>query len=550
MVAMETAAMSHLARQGITCPEPVPTAAGEQLITIHHNDQTHFMRLITFLPGEVLAKVPQTPELLAKIGRFLGHLTNALHTFDHPAAHRQFHWDMQQAHTIIRQYLPLIQDDDRRALVEHFLTQLEVEVLPHLPQFRRSVLYNDANDYNLLLHNGRLALLDFGDMVHSCTVFDCAIGMAYMLLGKEDLLATAVPILRAYHQTSPLTAVELQHLPTLIAMRWCTSVAIAAHQMAQEPDNAYLAVSQSGAWAALAQWRQMDPQTSQHAFQQAINPERSQAELLHLRRQYLNPSLSISYSKPLKIVRGSGVFLYDEAGRPFLDLVNNVCHVGHCHPRVVRALSEQAAVLNTNTRYLHDNIVTLAQRLTATLPSPLSVCFFVNSGSEANDLALRLARTHTGQLDTLVLDGAYHGNLTSLIEISPYKFDGRGGQGAPAHIHKLLMPDPYRGPYKGYSTETGQQYAQHVQETIADIQNEGRGIAAFIAESVLGCGGQIVLPDGYFQAAFQYVREAGGVCIATSSDRIASSMSPSLRPFIRRLRFVRTQYGSGARGCG
>jgi Ser/Thr protein kinase RdoA (MazF antagonist) len=104
MVAMETAAMSHLARQGITCPEPVPTAAGEQLITIHHNDQTHFMRLITFLPGEVLAKVPQTPELLAKIGRFLGHLTNALHTFDHPAAHRQFHWDMQQAHTIIRQY--------------------------------------------------------------------------------------------------------------------------------------------------------------------------------------------------------------------------------------------------------------------------------------------------------------------------------------------------------------------------------------------------------------------------------------------------------------
>jgi 4-aminobutyrate aminotransferase-like enzyme len=351
-------------------------------------------------------------------------------------------------------------------------------------------------------------------MVHSCTVFDCAIGMAYMLLGKEDLLATAVPILRAYHQTSPLTAVELQHLPTLIAMRWCTSVAIAAHQMAQEPDNAYLAVSQSGAWAALAQWWQMDPQTSQHAFQQAINPERSQAELLHLRRQYLNPSLSISYSKPLKIVRGSGVFLYDEAGRPFLDLVNNVCHVGHCHPRVVRALSEQAAVLNTNTRYLHDNIVTLAQRLTATLPDPLSVCFFVNSGSEANDLALRLARTHTGQIDTLVLDGAYHGNLTSLIEISPYKFDGRGGQGAPAHIHKLLMPDPYRGPYKGYSTETGQQYAQHVQETISHIQNEGRGIAAFIAESVLGCGGQIVLPDGYFQAAFQYVREAGGVCIA------------------------------------
>ncbi|MCB8944108.1 MAG: aminotransferase class III-fold pyridoxal phosphate-dependent enzyme [Ardenticatenaceae bacterium] len=524
MAEMENAAMSHLAQHGLICPEPVPTVSGETLTTIHHNNQTHFMRLITHLPGEVLAKVAKTPELLAEIGRFLAHLTNVLHTFDHPAAHRDFHWDMQHAPKIIRQYLPLIPDEGHRALVEHFLIQFEHEVRPNLPQFRRSTLYNDANDYNLLVQNGRLALLDFGDMVHSYTAFDLAIGMAYTLISglwlvsdratSDLLLEAATAILQPYHQISPLTAVELYHLPTLIPIRWCTSVAIAAHQMAQEPDNDYLAISQKGAWAALKAWHSLDPAAIRAAFQQAIQSERSQAELHQLRQHHLGPSLSLSYNQPLKIVRGSDVYLYDEAGRPFLDLVNNVCHVGHCHPRVVQALCEQAAVLNTNTRYLHDNIVTLAQKLTATLPRPLSVCFFVNSGSEANDLALRLARTHTGQQDTLVLDAAYHGNLTSLIEISPYKHDGRGGQGAPPHVHKLLMPDPYRGPYKGYSQATGQHYAQHIQETIHHIQKQGRGLAAFIAESVLGCGGQIVLPDGYLQAAFNYVRQAGGVCIA------------------------------------
>ena len=142
--------------------------------------------------------------------------------------------------------------------------------------------------------------------------------------------------------------------------------------------------------------------------------------------------------------------------------MNNVPHVGHSHPEVVRAAQRQMTVLNTNTRYLHDNLVDYAERLCTKLPDPLSVCFFVNSGSEANDLALRLARSHTGQRDLLILDGAYHGNLTSLIDISPYKFDGPGGDGAPSHVHKTPLPDPYRGPYKGYSAATGARYADHV----------------------------------------------------------------------------------------
>jgi 4-aminobutyrate aminotransferase-like enzyme/Ser/Thr protein kinase RdoA (MazF antagonist) len=238
----------------------------------------------------------------------------------------------------------------------------------------------------------------------------------------------------------------------------------------------------------------------------------SQEETLAVRRQQIGRNLSISYRKPLKIVRGWRQFLYDDVGRAYLDVVNNVCHVGHCHPQVVRAGQEQMAVLNTNTRYLHDYLNEYARRLTATLPEPLSVCFFVNSGSEANDLALRLARTYTGRTDTICLDVAYHGNLTSLVDISPYKFAGPGGRGAPPTTHVALMPDPYRGRYRGMAS--GPDYARHVSELLAQVEQQGRGVAAFIAESLLGCGGQIVLPDGYLAAVYAAVRAVGGVCIA------------------------------------
>jgi len=237
-------------------------------------------------------------------------------------------------------------------------------------------------------------------------------------------------------------------------------------------------------------------------------------EILRERARYTSKSLSISYQKPLKIVRGSMQYLYDEDGRAYLDAVNNVSHVGHCHPRVVRAGQEQMAVLNTNTRYLHDNLIRYAERLCATLPEPLNVCFFVCSGSEANELALRLARTHTRRKDIIVVDAAYHGNTTSLIEISPYKFDGPGGLGAPTYVHKVPMPDVYRGEYKKNDPYAGEKYARYVEEAILEIQWNQGNVAAFICESLLGCGGQIVLPENYLKKAYSYVRNAGGICIA------------------------------------
>jgi len=236
--------------------------------------------------------------------------------------------------------------------------------------------------------------------------------------------------------------------------------------------------------------------------------------ILAARRAHLGPSLSISYKKPLQIVRGYRQYLYDEVGRPYLDAVNNVPHVGHCHLRVVQALGEQAAVLNTNTRYLHARLAEYIERLTALLPEPLRVCFLVNSGSEANELALRLARAHTRRKDIVVIESAYHGNTTSLVEISPYKFSGPGGEGCPPHVHVVPMPDAYRGLYKGYSAEAGAKYARRVADAIEHAEATGRKIGAFIAESLPGTGGMIVFPEGFLREAYRAVREAGAVCIA------------------------------------
>jgi 4-aminobutyrate aminotransferase-like enzyme len=241
-------------------------------------------------------------------------------------------------------------------------------------------------------------------------------------------------------------------------------------------------------------------------------PSRSVEETLADRRRLLGPNLSVSYDDPLRITRGVGAYLFDDEARSYLDSVNNVAHVGHAHPRVVRAGTRQMAVLNTNTRYLHEEVLRYAARLTATLPDPLSVCFFVNSGSEANDLALRLVRAHTGAQDMVCVEHGYHGHTQALIDVSPYKHAGPGGRGAPPWVHVAAMPDPYRGAFRGYDPSVGLAYADDVARCVRAAGD--RGVAGMIVESMIGCGGQVVLPDGYLTASAEHVRSAGGLVIA------------------------------------
>jgi ethanolamine-phosphate phospho-lyase len=242
-------------------------------------------------------------------------------------------------------------------------------------------------------------------------------------------------------------------------------------------------------------------------------------QTVDLRKRYIGKSCTLFYrDNPLKIVRASMQYMYDEKDNQYLDCVNNVAHVGHCHPDVVAAECAQAATLNTNSRFLNDNIVLCAEKICSLLPDPLDVCFFVNSGSEANDLALQLAHYHTKADDVITVDHAYHGHLTSIVAISPYKYTQRKGYKKPDWVHVAPCPDVYRGKYRKQSKEDdsdfGFLYANEVRKIIEEIESRDKRLSAFIVESLQSCAGQIILPENYLRSVYKYVRDAGGVCIA------------------------------------
>lgn len=288
-------------------------------------------------------------------------------------------------------------------------------------------------------------------------------------------------------------------------------------QISVDPDMAARDILGVGEARYLDVWQSLFPDAATLA---GIPPEvfiqtgLSRAEIIAERKAKLLPNLSIAYSEPIKFVRGDGVWLIDDRGRAYLDCFNNVCHVGHAHPHVVEAIARQAARLNTNTRYLHDHIVAYAERLTATLPPELCVASFACSGSEANSLMLRMARTHTGREDAIVLDWAYHGTTQELIDLSPYKYKRKGGKGRKPHVFEAVIPDSYRAPEDWPLEEHASRFAASVAEQIEAMRKEGRAPAFFLAESIPSVAGQVFLPDGYLRQVYAMVRAAGGICLA------------------------------------
>jgi 4-aminobutyrate aminotransferase-like enzyme/Ser/Thr protein kinase RdoA (MazF antagonist) len=517
----QNAAMEHVAHLRL-CPRVLATPDG---LRIAKSPSGHFVRLLSWVEGTPLAKVSSRSHgLFEDLGRRLGGLSASLAGFDHPAIHRHFYWDLSRALEIIDDYSRLVGDTALRAFVRRVAGYVKARDGERLPSLRRSAVHGDANDYNILVDDDRAGvsgLIDFGDMVHSFTVAEPAIAIAYAVLDHPDPLAAACAIVRGYHSTRPLTPDEVSVLFGLVQLRLCVSVCVAAYQQRQRPDDEYLMISQQPIRRALPVFAGFHPDSVEDRFRDACGmPPRASAThfpaqvTLAQRRHKLAPNLALSYADPLKVTRGWMQYLFDDHGRQYLDAYNNVPHAGHAHPRIVRATSEQMRAVNTNTRYLHDTIWRFAERLCATLPEPLEVCFFVNSGSEANELALRLARTYTGARDLVVLEAAYHGNTTTLVDISPHKFAGRGGSGAPDWVHVAPIPDDYRGRHRRGDANAGLEYAEAVADVIDDVQESGRKLAAFICESFPSVGGQIVPPPGYLQAVYGHVRAAGGLCIA------------------------------------
>jgi 4-aminobutyrate aminotransferase-like enzyme/Ser/Thr protein kinase RdoA (MazF antagonist) len=769
MLEAQNAVLAHINRRTGHGAQAVATKAGEMVgEATTATGQRHFVRLLTYIPGIPLGRVRRhAPALMRDLGRAVGEVDVALKDFDHPALHREFHWDLRTGVRTCRQYLPLVGDAELRRTVEQLLADYERRVTPVLARLPTSVIHNDANDYNVIVSTDgdirsrrtRVAgIVDLGDMVVSYTVADLAVAIAYAVLDKPDSLGTASSVTAGYHAVRALSEDELSALWGLACLRLCLSVCIGAQQVRERPGDDYLSISQQAVRRTLPRLAAIPPRlaeavlrgacglepwrgdaavvrtwlhanagqfapvlgvdlrsaghvtldlgvgsplvsgdnsentepklterisraiadaggtigigrygearlvylaplfdtgagpnaerrtvhlgidlfapagtpvhapldgvvhafanndtpldyggvivlshttahgipfytlyghlaaaslaglavgqrveigariaalgtpaenggwtphlhlqlimydlqlgtdfpgvapASQRAVWQSFSPDPSallgltdapgtvaapgKAATLAKRRIRLGGNLSVAYDEPLKIERGWMQYLYDDEGRRYLDAYNNVPHVGHSHPLVVRAARDQMAVLNTNTRYLHDLVLEYAERLCATLDPSLRVCWFVNSGSEANELALRLARAYTGSAGTIVLEAAYHGNTSTLIDISPYKHAGPGGSGAPPWVHVVPSPDSYRGRFHRDDPDAGMHYAGDVAAAIAGLGPGASRIGAFIAESCPSVGGQLMLPDGYLRAVYGHVRASGGVCIA------------------------------------
>jgi len=531
---MQNSAMAHLTNKEMAVPKVIANQQNELISIIGNDEQKFCLRVLTFLPGQFYAQANSSSHnkaLWRNLGLFMANIDIALADFEHAGAYRYLEWDLARGYRVCMSKKQLLATEEME-LVDYFLSLYSTQAMPLISQCRQGVIHNDANDYNLLINDidqptKITGLIDFGDMVFSQVINELAIACAYALMSddaegngtnKAEPLERLTTIVAGYHEVNPLTDVELEVLFSLIAVRLCTSVCNSALAIKEQPNNQYLLVSIKPAWTLLKQLKTLNPYSVLCQLRQACNLPTdnglSNEEIISFRENHLGKTLSLSYQDPLKIVRGQGAYLFDQQGTPYLDMVNNVCHVGHCHPKVVAAGQLQLAKLNTNTRFLHDNIVNYADKLLSTMPDELSVCMLVNSGSEANELAFRLARCYTKSKELLVVDGAYHGNTNACIEASPYKFNGPGGEGVQSHVHVVELPDPYRGKYKGNTPATTQDYVESVKNTISALTKVGKKPSAFICESLQGVAGQIIMPDGYLSSVYQAVRNAGGVCIA------------------------------------
>ncbi|HEX5789416.1 MAG TPA: aminotransferase class III-fold pyridoxal phosphate-dependent enzyme [Woeseiaceae bacterium] len=515
-------ALTHVAAVAPSLPVPaiVATVDGQPLAALDAPTGQSLVRVVTWLSGRPLEGARRSAPLRKNLAALLARLGLALRGYFHPAARHPLLWDVGQAESVAG-LVDNIAEPGRRALATANFQHHARTVQPRLATLRAQVIHNDANPDNVLVaadDDERVSgIIDFGDMVHAPLINDLAVLVAYQVVDDPAPVATAAELAAAYHAVCPLEPGEIDVLFDLVVQRLTMSVAICGWRAARHPDNVdYILGSHERYWDTLARLAELDPRQCAAALHAACaagpsgtaGPERRHRDTRALRARraaLLGPSLSLSYEEPLHIVRGEGAWLYDANGRAYLDAYNNVACVGHSHPDVVAAITAQARLLNTNTRYLHDNIVAYAEALTARLPGELSVCFFVCTGSEANDLAWQIARAATGGDGAIVTEWAYHGNTTAVAQLSPEEL----GSATPEDwVVTVPAPESYR------QAQSGRERAATLDAAIAALTARGRKPAAFFVDTIYTSDGIHIAPDGYLADAWGRVRAAGGLCIA------------------------------------
>lgn len=459
-----------------------------------------FIRLLSFIEGDLLSRVAQTDELLFDFGKSIGSLNQALlDKKSHAIAARKLCWDMQHC-LLNRPKMKAITPPSKRKLTAYFFDLFEHHILPLQHTLRHSIIHSDLNDKNVLVRKNTISgFIDFGDISYAPLCYEIAIALTYIMLANPtDPFHKAGMVLKGYHSVLPLQKEEVALLYYLIPARLSVSVCNAADARAKNNDTAYILVDEKPAWHLLQQWIQLNPIWVKNRFLSALGMApvvMEAATMLRKRKKYSGKSLSLSYDDPIYMTGAAFQYMYDHKGNTYLDARNNIPHVGHCHPGVSRVIATKTRKLNTNTRYIYDEFVECAEKLLRYFPPKLNKIFFVNSGSAATDLAIRMAKTYNQRDHLAVLEHGYHGNTMAAIRASAYKFDGKGGRGKPEYTLKLPLPKLYQGLFN--STEYYVKDAiKQLEQAIADKKIP----AAFLAEPISGAGGQVPLAPGYVKA--------------------------------------------------
>jgi 4-aminobutyrate aminotransferase-like enzyme/Ser/Thr protein kinase RdoA (MazF antagonist) len=524
-VEFQVAALEHLERHAADLPVPriIASRAGKDLEWLTAADGArHMVRLLSWLPGTPLSRgEPLRLTALRNAAAFQARLARGLQGLFHAEARHFVAWDIQRA-LLLDPGVQAWVADDAKTLCAELFARLPREVLPRLPALRAQVVHGDGHADNLLRagpdSDEIVGVIDFGDMVHAPLVQDLAVTLASFARHGEMSLDNALAQVTAWNAVLPLTDDELAILHDLVLLRLATALCLYDFRIRTlEKPPAWLSEERPDIVRALKRFLALDRAEAHERYRAACGrvgllPKHVDVERLRERRDHtLGPSYRLFYDRPVHLVRGEGTWLYDADGRRYLDCYNNVASVGHCHPHVVAALARQAATLNTHTRYLHDNVVRYAERLTATMPEDLRVCYLVCTGTEANELAIRIARVVSGHEGVIVSDDSYHGN-SNVVGAASTSMYPKAEQ--PAWIATVPPPDGYRGEYRYGMSGLGPKYAAHIDTAIARLRERGQGAAAWLCDIIFDSSGPFLPPEGYLEYTARAIRAAGGLFIA------------------------------------
>ena len=477
-----------------------------------HKDVTSFpdgtfCRILNYIPGVFLNKENMMDHIVGDLGKKVAAMDKCLYGQSNSAIEaRKIKWDMQQI-ALTKNDLGNIENPSDRKIVAYYIDQYEF--LMRNSNFRMSIIHNDINENNVLVNpeeNRIEGIIDFGDMVYAPIVQEVAVAIAYIMMLSDQPLISAQTFVEHYHSEFPLTREELSSIYIMVAARLCISVVSSATAKKDQVDTAYIMQTEKGAWNLLYEWLKYNPIDVKNCFFRAAGfptefAKQKADQQIELRKLHISSAQKMTYNEPIHMESAAFQYMYDIHGNTYLDAYNNIPLIGHSHPRITEAVERQIRKLNTNTRYYYDALTNYAEKLLSYFPDKLNKVFFVNSGSEATDLAIRLAKNFTQANYVTVVDQGYHGHTQTGIQISSYKYNGRGGGGIQNGTIQVPLPKLYRGEFA-----TAQEYITHAEKTINDAEAEGKDISCFITEIVSGCGGQVPLAPGYLSSLYSFLQ--------------------------------------------